>query len=168
MNKEKIIVLIVLSLIPNFVFANAGSPMMWFGILHLLWINAIIGIYESNIITSKFNIENIKWLIIMANYISMFIGLYYIAPHFSEINGNVDFWGGKTRLGEYKLKGFIFGMLFSFFATLLIEFPFYLLAIKQKINGWKLIKPFLMANLITNITMFLIYFLIVLFGAKWN
>ena len=168
MNKEKTVILLILCLIPNFAFANAGSPMMWFGMLHLVWINAIIGIYESKILKSKFNVENRKWLIITANYVSMFVGLYFIAPHFSELNGNVDFWGGKTRVGEYELKGFIAGMLFSFIATLIIEFPFYFLALKQKIKGWNLIKPFFITNLITNIIMFVVYFLIASYGAKWN
>lgn len=166
MNKENFLIFV---LIPNFVLANAGSPMMWFGMLHLVWLNAIIGIYESKIIESKFNHENRKWIIILANYISMFVGLYFIAPHFSELNGNVDFWGGKTRLGEYELKGFIIGMFVSFLATLIIEFPFYLLSLKQKkLKGWRLIKPFLIANLITNIIMFIIYFAMVSIGAKWN
>lgn len=168
MGKEKSLILSVLLLLPNFVLANAGSPMMWFGFLHLVWINAIIGIYESNILTSKFNIANRKWLIIFANYVSMFIGLYFIAPHFSELSGNTDFWGGKTRLGEYELDGFLIGMGISFIATLIIEFPFYLLAIKQKMKDWSTIKPFIFANLITNVIMFIIYFIIVSFGAKWN
>lgn len=168
MRKENLLILLFLILLPNFVLANAGSPMMWFGFLHLIWINAIIGIYESKILTSKFNVINRKWIIILANYISMFVGLYFIAPHFSELGGNTDFWGGKTRLGEYELGGFLIGMGISFIATLIIEFPFYLLALKQKIKGWNLIKPFIFANITTNIIMFIIYFAIVSIGVKWN
>ncbi len=168
MRKENILIILLLVLLPNFVLANAGSPMMWFGFLHLIWINALIGIYESKILTSKFNVINRKWIIILANYISMFIGLYFIAPHFSELGGNTDFWGGKTRLGEYELGGFLIGMGISFIATLIIEFPFYLLALKQKMKGWNLIKPFIFANITTNIIIFIIYFAIVSIGAKWN
>ncbi|KFC21218.1 hypothetical protein IO89_13520 [Epilithonimonas lactis] len=94
--------------------------------------------------------------------------LDYIAPHFSELSGNTDFWGGKTRLGEYELKGFVVGMFVSFLATLIIEFPFYLLALKQKMRGWNLLRPFIFVNLTTNLIMFIIYFLIVSFGAKWK
>jgi len=168
MTKENSLILLILLLFPNFILANAGSPMMWFGFIHLVWINALIGIYESKILTSKFNISNRKWLIIFANYISMFIGLYFIAPHFSELSGNTDFWGGKTRLGEYELGGFLIGMGISFIATLIIEFPFYFLAIKQKTKDWSIIKPFIFTNLTTNLIMFIIYFIIVSFGAKWN
>ncbi|SEP77420.1 hypothetical protein SAMN04488097_0604 [Epilithonimonas lactis] len=76
MSKENSLILLALILLPIFVLANAGSPMMWFGFLHLIWINAIIGIYESKTLTSKFHVLNRKWLIVLANYISMFVGLY--------------------------------------------------------------------------------------------
>ncbi len=168
MNQDKIVLLFILILTPIFILANAGSPMMWFGMLHLVWINAIIGTYENRILNIKFGIANRKWLIILANYVSMFIGLYFIAPHFSAINGNVDFWGGNTRLGDYKLKGFLAGMFFSFIATLIIEFPFYLISLKTKLIGWNLFKPFLVINSISNLIMLMIYLAIVIYESKWN
>ncbi len=146
------------------VYANAGSPMMWLGMFHLVFINLIIGIAESEIL-NVYGIKNRKWLVIIANYVSMFIGLYFIAPHFSEMAGNKDFWGGNTRLGEYEMTGFYWGMISSFVATILIEFPFAFLAVKKKVKNSKLIKIFLIANLATNICMFLIYLLINLPGA---
>lgn len=160
--------LILLLLIPNFLLANAGSPMLWFSFLHLIWINFIIGTFESKILFDKFNITNRKWLIILANYISMFVGYYYIAPYFSFSNGYKDFWGMKSRVGEYKLGGFFIGFLYSFMTTLVIEFPFYYLSLKEKQKGLKLLKPFFIVNLLTNIIMLLIYFLIVAFGADWG
>ena len=97
----------------------------------------------------------------------MFVGLYFIAPYFSEIGGNTDFWGGKTRLGEYEMAGFYWGMISSFIATLLIEFPLVFLAVRRigrKRDFANLMKAFLIANLLTNIAMFLIYLLITLPG----
>ena len=145
--------------------ANAGSPMMWFGILHSLILNSLIGIYESHYLEKR-EISNRMWLIIIGNYFSMFIGLYLIAPYFSSITGNIDFWGGNTRYGDYKLNGFIFGMLASFVATLILEFPFYYLSVKdktkRKIGTWKFIE----ANAISNTVMFLIYLMIVVGGSK--
>lgn len=159
--------LLFLFLIPNFLLANAGSPMIWFSFLHLLWINFIIGAFESKLLFDKFNIQNRKWLIIAANYISMFAGYYFIAPHFSLLNGYPDFWGMKSRVGEYELGGFFTGFLCSFITTLVIEFPFYWLSLKTEKKGWRLLKPFFIVNLITNIIMLVIYFIIVAFGAKW-
>jgi len=106
------------------------------------------------------------WLIIIGNYISMFIGLYYIAPYFSTITGNVDFWGGNTRYGKYELNGFLFGMLASFIATLILELPFYLLSVKEKEKRKKGIWFYIEANTITNVVLFFIYFIMVVGGSK--
>ena len=166
-DRNKIIGLtFLLSFLPIFAFANAGSPMMWFGMLHSLILNAIIGITES-VIVKKFNIPNKIWLIIIANYVSMFIGLNYIAPHFSTISGNYDFWGGQTNYGDYKLKGFFIGMVASYFATLIIEFPFFYFAVKDKPQRRKIFLPFLVANTVTNIIMIIVYYLIVSGGGHW-
>ncbi|RYU94449.1 hypothetical protein [Emticicia agri] len=156
----------LLTALPTMVFANAGSPMMWFGVFHLLILNAVIGWKESAII-SKFKIPNRTWLIIIGNYVSMFIGLDYIAPHFSTLIGNHDFWGGKTRYGDYKLQGFTLGMVTSFIATLIIELPFFYLAVKDKFQRRQIFIPFLVANTLTNIIMTIIYFWIVKGGAHW-
>jgi len=152
-------------LIPTLVMANAGSPMMWFGILHSLIINCIIGIFESNYLERR-EIPNRTWLIIVGNYFSMFIGLYFIAPYFSTITGNIDFWGGNTSYGDYELKGFIFGMFSFFIATLILEFPFYYLSVKEKSKRKKGTWKFIEANAISNTVMFLIYFIIVVGGSK--
>ena len=167
MNKRsKYTLTFLLFLLPICVFANAGSPMMWFGILHLLILNAFIGWLES-VIINKFKISNRTWLIIIGNYVSMLIGLYYIAPYFSTITGNHDFWGGQTHYGNYKLQGFIVGMLTSFFATLIIEFPFFYWAVKDKLQRKEIFIPFLVANTLTNIIMTIIYFCIIFGGAHW-
>ena len=155
-----------LLIIPVVTLANAGSPMMWFGILHLLLLNAIIGTVESGII-SKFKMPNRMALVIIANYVSMFIGLYFIAPHFSTMTGNHDFWGGKTRLGEYHVKGFVVGMISAYIATLIIELPFVYFAVKEKLQRKKVFLPFLVANTVTNVAMILIYYLITGVGEKW-
>ncbi len=164
--RTKTITTLSLLLLPTLAFANAGSPMMWFGILHLFILNAFIGLTES-VIIEKFKIPNRTWLIIVANYISMFIGLYFIAPHFSTTTGNPDFWGGQTSFGYYKLQGFIVGMVTSFFATLIIELPFFYFAVKDKLQRKQIFIPFLVANTLTNIIMIIIYFWIVSDGGHW-
>lgn len=137
---------------------------MWFGFLHAIIINSYIGYFESNYL-KQHSIPNRMWVIILGNYFSMIIGLYFIAPYFSSIGGNLDFWGGKTSLGNYKLNGFLIGMLASFFATLILELPFLLLSLKEKYNRKKGMIFFLQANLISNLVMFIIYFLLVYRGS---
>ncbi len=156
----------IIGVAPTLVLANAGSPMMWFGILHVLILNLIIGIAESRIISYYGGISNRTWLIVLANYISMFIGMQLIAPYFSSMYGNNDFWGGQTSLGEYELDGFMMGMLCSFIATLIIEFPFTFLSVRSKVERKNLLKPYIIANLATNTTMFILYFLIAIRGSE--
>jgi hypothetical protein len=141
----------------NAVLANAGSPMMWFGLLHLLILNAVIGLVES-LILSKHKIEHRTWMIVLANYVSMLIGLEFIAPYFSALAGNDDFWGGQTSYGAYHLNGFLTGMVTALAATLIIEFPFFFFATKSTTNRSEIINPYLIANLSTNVAIFIIYF----------
>ncbi len=152
-------------MIPSLAMANAGSPMMWFGILHSLVLNLLIGIYESEYLEKK-EIPNKMWLIVIGNYFSMIVGLYFIAPYFSSITGNIDFWGGKTRFGDYNLTGFIFGMLASFISTLILEFPFYYLSVKNKTKRKNGVGKYIFANTISNTVMFLIYLMIIFRGSK--
>lgn len=156
---------LLLLVTPIMVLANAGSPMMWFGLIHILLLNLIIGIIESRII-NYLGVKNRIWLIILANYISMFVGMVVIAPYFASVFGNKDFWGAITSKGQYELDGFIIGMFISLIATMIIEFPFALISVKKKENRNALLKPFLIANLATNFAMFICYFLIVFQNSK--
>ncbi len=155
-----ILTLILVVGLCNVTLANAGSPMMWFGLLHLTFLNTLIGLFES-VILDKLNFRNRIWLIVVANYISMIIGLYFIAPEVSAIFGNHDFWGGKTRLGNYNLTGFLFGFIFSFIASLIIEYPFFRFSLKDKNQHKDIFKPLLISNSLSNVIMFVIYWWIV-------
>ena len=167
MDKQtKIITAFLLLLLPTLAFANAGSTMMLFGMFHLFILNAFIGLTESAIIR-KFKTPNRTWLIIVANYISMLIGLAYIAPHFSTVYGNRDFWAGQTNYGNYELQGFVAGMFTSFVATLIIELPFFYLAVKDKLQRKQIYIPFLVANILTNVILTIIYFWFVKDGGHW-
>ncbi len=73
---------------------------------------------------------------------------------------------GKTRYGYYELNGFIFGMLASFIATLVLEFPFYYLSVKEKTKRKKATWTYIEANAISNTVMFLIYLMIAVGGSK--
>jgi hypothetical protein len=70
-------VLIVL-LCPSVVFANAGTPLMWLGRLHLLFGNAIIGLVEGLVLAVVFRGRPRRMIgfMILANYFSMGVGAY--------------------------------------------------------------------------------------------
>ncbi len=164
--KIKTIITLSFLLLPTLAFANAGSSMLMFGMFHLFILNILIGYVES-VIIDKFKIPNRTWLIIIGNFVSLFIGLAYIAPYFSKIAGNNDFWDMGTTYGEYKLQGFFVGMVISFFATLIIELPFFYLAVKNKLQRRKIFIPFILSNTLTNIIMTIVYFWFVKDGGHW-
>jgi hypothetical protein len=134
--------------------------MIWFSFLHLLVINSLIGIAESWIL-QKEGLQNKAWKIVLANYISMIVGFYFIAPYFANLFGYDDFWGANTSLGNYDYNGFFTGIIFSFLATLLIEYPFFKWAIISKEKSDKFNSAFLLANLVTNVLMVFVYLFII-------
>ncbi|GAB3195779.1 putative membrane protein [Pontibacter aydingkolensis] len=148
------------------VLLNAGSSMMMLGFYHLLFMNAVIGLVESGLLI-KFETANRTWLIILANYISMVAGLFFVAPFTADWVGNSDFWSNNTNYGEYQMQGFFFGMFMAFLATILVELPFFFVAIREKYSWPKIIRLTVKVNGITYVIMLLIYFLVNLQGSKW-
>jgi len=151
MKREQFVWILLLVFIPTALLANAGSPMIWFSVVHLLILNAIIGLIESSIFRWH-ELPHRVSMIIIANYISMIIGFYFIVPLFSP-NGDGH--------GQYSVLRFVTGMIVSYLATTLIEFPFFYFALKDKQNVKIIFKPFLIANTITNIGMIIIYLAII-------
>ena len=164
-NNKKYLLSLIFIIVTQNLFANAGSPMLMFSFFHLILVNALIGYFESRIL-SRLSIDNkIGWIII-ANYISMFFGMYFIAPYFTELIGYEDFFGNNTYYGYYNLNMFFIGMTISFIASLIIEFPFYYFGIsKTKRN--QTFKGLLIANVITNILMTSIYYLYIKDGGHF-
>ncbi len=154
---RKYTLLILFLLTTEYLFANAGSTMLWFSFLHLIVINGIIGMFESGILSEILKIKNRMIWIIVGNYISMFIGMYLIAPYFASLAGNKDFFGNWTYNQVDHIAGFFIGMLCAFITTLLVEYPFYRLAIVKEYRT-KTIKGLIISNIITYSLMTLIYY----------
>jgi hypothetical protein len=169
-NKQRLLtavsIFLLLTLTPKAVLANAGSPMMWVGMFHLVVGNALIGILESLLVkkVQKLNIQ--PWKIVLGNYISMFFGLFYIAPFFAVEAGNRDFWRATIAVEEYKLGGFLVGMFFAYLATLFLEYPFFKWAINPE-NKSKALPATLLSNSVSYFIMTGIYFIINLPESKW-
>jgi hypothetical protein len=162
-----VIVFVALTFIPKAALANVGSTMMWFGLLHLAIGNAIVGILESVLVKTVQKLNVAIWKIVLGNYVSMFFGLYVVAPIFAIEVGNRNFWDGATSFGDYQLRGFFVGMFFAYLSTLVIEYPFFRWAIPSKEKDLKVVKATLLSNSVSYIIMTGIYFLIVLPGSKW-
>ncbi len=99
-------------------FANAGTPLMWVGILHLVVGNAVIGIIEGVLISKIFKVRKRRSITIMilANYISMIAGSFI-----------VGFTGRffSNLLTIYSIHLFLLAsFMVVFLLTVLIEWPF--------------------------------------------
>ena len=67
---------LVLIALPSVAQANAGTPLMWAGMLHLFIGNAFIGLLEGILLIKLFKAPKMKavGLMILANYFSAWIG----------------------------------------------------------------------------------------------
>lgn len=163
--RSRIIIFIFL-LVPTIAIANAGSTLIWFSFLHLIFINLLIGLIELLIYFAN-DIKTRKFSLVFSNYVSMFFGMYFIAPIFSNILGFNDFWRMDSRVSEYNNNEFFIAYLIAFIFTLIIEFPFHYFSVykhylKEEVNFKKFISVYLISNLATNILVFLLYLFLLL------
>lgn len=72
--------------IPLTVRADAGTPLMWAGMLHMVFGNAIIGIFEGLILAWIFKLRKGICVLVMipANYFSAWIGGLYLNHEISD------------------------------------------------------------------------------------
>lgn len=113
-----------LALWPLPAFANAGTPLMWTGLLHLFIGNLVLGYVEAGLLSRLFGVARGRSLLmlILANYASAWAGALLLVNRLSHYSGitieNVRLWLG------------IFAVL-AFGLTLLIEYPFFWALLRQ-------------------------------------
>ncbi len=115
----------VLALFPAVAHANAGTPLMWATVIHLFLGNALLGVFEGLLLGFLFRTS--KWkavlLLIAANYASAWLGFALLSLVDAERMGltiqNVYWW-------QWGAAGV------AFLVTLVIEFPFFLVALRKK------------------------------------
>jgi hypothetical protein len=104
--------------------ADAGTPLMWAGMLHLVLGNLIIGIGEGIILALVFRLRKVKTIGIMiaANYFSAWVGGFFLR---SEIVTSVP-------LDLYNAWRFLWIMVaVTYVLTLILEFPFVAFALRK-------------------------------------
>ncbi len=78
MNSRPLLFLVVVGVLalPQYALANAGTPLMWAGMLHLVIGNALVGIGEGSLLTWLFSVPKGKSVSVMvlANYASAWLG----------------------------------------------------------------------------------------------
>jgi len=137
---------------PRAVWANAGTPLLWAGMLHLAFGNALIGLGEGLLLARLFSIPKRKsvWIMILANYASAWLGgllargaIVHTLP--LDLNNG---W-----------KWFWLMVVVTYVMTLIIEWPLVAWCLRGK-QGW--LKRSLAASLGVQSASY-----VVLFGWYW-
>lgn len=117
--------LLAVALFPSTAMANVGTPLMWASMLHLAVGNAVIGIIEGSLLARMFKCPKLPSILILiaANYASAWAGGVYLLDHLASLPDitilNIRYW-------------FLVYVLVAFVLTLLIEFPFFWLAMRSQ------------------------------------
>jgi hypothetical protein len=117
-----ILLILALALFPSTASANAGTPLMWASMLHLVFGNAIIGLIEGLLLAWLFKCSKRKSILILiaANYASAWAGGFLVAEFLpSQVDitiQNIQSW-------------FLAFVVVAFVVTLLIEFVFFWFAL---------------------------------------
>ena len=154
MKRHLLIVLALLSVVafPQRVWADAGTPLMWAGLLHLAFGNALIGLGEGLLLAWFFSARKLKSIsvIILANYTSAWLGGLFIrgaivhALPMDLTNGWMWFW---------------VMVVVTYCMTLIIEWPFVAWCFRG-MQGW--LKRSLRASLVVQSASY-----VLLFGWYW-
>jgi hypothetical protein len=146
------LIAIALTAMPISAFADAGTPLMWAGMLHMVFGNAIIGVFEGLILAKLFSLKKVKTvaLLVAANYFSAWVGDLFIsnaiahALHTDLNNGWIWFW-------------ILVGV--TYVLTLALEWPFVALCFRTTPN-W--LRRSLKGNLFIQTASY-----VLLFGWYW-
>jgi hypothetical protein len=114
---QNIIIVLLLLAVPSVAQANAGTPLMWASMFHLVFGNLIIGIFEGNLLAKFFGISKRKciWLLILANYFSAWLGGFFIAKAMAK----------TLPMTLHSAWSSLWSMvLVTYVLTILLEYPF--------------------------------------------
>jgi hypothetical protein len=134
--------------IPFTARANAGTPLMWAGMLHMVFGNAIIGFIEGTILSRVFKLNNGGCVLVMicANYSSAWGGELFLNYQITK----------TLPLNLYNAWHWIWAMVFvTFFITLVLEWPFVLFCFRKEQNR---IKKSINGNLLVNSMSYVLIF----------
>ena len=154
MRKINILILLLLfTLIPQTLSANAGTALMWVPIMQLIFGNILIGVFEGIIISVTFKTKWIRSVLIMisGNYVSWLIG-----------NGVIYLFQNALIDSLFKLDNvfalWILSLIILYLLTVLIELPFFRWSFAKNNRLWsRSWKLSLIINAVTYTIMIFIY-----------
>lgn len=120
--------ILALALFPSTASANAGTPLMWASMLHLVFGNAIIGLIEGLLLAWLFKCSKRKSVLILiaANYSSAWAGGFLVAGYLPSL---VDITIQNIQ------SCFLSFVVVAFAVTLLVEFAFFWFALGSREHG---------------------------------
>lgn len=137
------------------ILLNGLPAYLGVGLTHLTIINIFVIIAEIIFLKWFSKLEINKGYIIIANVISAILGLIIASIITDKIGGN--FWDGYINEPKSR-RSFIIGLVLFVCITIIIELPFYWLALMKKIKLRRLILLTSAVNLITNIPIAFYYY----------
>jgi hypothetical protein len=108
---------------PVWARADAGTPLVWGSVFHLLLGNALIGLFEGWLLARVFHLpkRHCIWLLILANYLSAWIGVTLTSYLFHEYA--TDIYSG------WRVTWMLVAA--TYFLTLVVEWPFVALCFRK-------------------------------------
>jgi hypothetical protein len=140
--------LALLAFLPAVAYANAGTPLMWATILHLVFGNALIGVGEGLLLARLFRVprgRSVLWLI-AANYVSAWLGGVVLLQAVV----------GRVNLTIENIQPWFWGfVVVAFLITLVIEYPFFWLALRAAPRAMRrAVKATVMVNIASYAVLF--------------
>ena len=134
--------------------ANAGTPLMWLGALHLVIINLVIAGVEALIlkIIARIRFGRALFASLIANFASALVGLFLLLPRASQ--SLEDASGIPLDAANAHMLRFV---LLAFLTTLAVEAPIVYLVTRKKARPRRLLVAFLLAQLATYAALLWIY-----------
>lgn len=154
MKRRWLLPLITLSVVvfPVQAWANAGTPLMWAGFLHLFFGNGLVGLLEGSLLACLFGLARTKSVVVMilANYASAWAGLWFLRG--SLFNAlPIDLNNGW--------RWFWVMVPLTYLMTLVLEWPFVAWCLRGT-TGW--FRQSLRASLVVQTASY-----VLLFGWYW-
>jgi hypothetical protein len=122
------------AVLPITVLADAGTPLVWAGLAHLLVGNFAIGIGEGLLIAWLFKTDRNKTtsLSVLANYFSAFCGMFFVSWLAAD----------KVRPNLYQAPCvLISAAVATYLLSIILEWPFIAVCFKKRVNwfssSWK-------------------------------
>jgi hypothetical protein len=138
------------------ILLNGVPPIIGIGLLHVTIINIVAIFIEYSFIKKRHKIDKLIFRTILANLISLVIGLLVLVLIPDYMGGNI--MRTDSPMTNFDRISLVAGLSGLFLVNVAIEYPGYIIGYKT--NGslfLGIFKTVLFANLLTNIPVFILY-----------